>query len=679
MALGETAALPLTTPGASRRELYFRDFGSFFTHEGFFIGAFEEFQGIPNDLVLSENSLSPASQTACINGLPQTITGTKVTVLQPRSTDVTLSYQWQIADTPTGPWTNISGAKGKNYTPRPLASGAKYFRRIVTALNANCTLVPIDTSGVSALMLRSNIAPNVEAGDAKYYLCPGDAITLDGSASGGSGSGYQFEWFIGGATSPAQTGTVFTHNPSATTVYTLRVTDDAGCFAIDQVAVEPVRADAGPDLTYCQGSSGVKIGGTPVQGTSLVNYQWDADARLSCTACPQPVAVVSENATFTIQANVTRKDGSVCFTRDAVAVVYVTLPGGNANFAGDDRALCLGGETNIGASAVGGYNYAWQPALFLSSASTSPVTYYNPVTVVNNPLRYQLKATQGTCEFIDYVDINTVYGVIAKDIAVTSNCGPVWYSQAAGVNPTGTTYSWVKTGGAGNLVILATRNNGADAYLKASGGSVSFKRVTSFNSVTCESAVYSLDINCPCENLSVSVSGSAGCTSPAAVPYKVTVEGVNLQTKRIKWTPTYAFDNDSILTPTIITTDNITITATVTDKFDPTTTCGYTLIINQPSLALPEMELSDITTCPNTPVSIGQPNNPAYTYSWGNTTGMADPNVDRFRSNPTVSVNNTQEYVVTVTNGGCSITRSMRVIIPNISVNAGSDQSGLPQ
>jgi hypothetical protein len=258
-----------------------------------------------------------------------------------------------------------------------------------------------------------------------------------------------------------------------------------------------------------------------------------------------------------------------------------------------------------------------------------------------------------------------------------SSCGPVWFSQATGNNPTGTTYSWVKTGGAGTLVTLATRNNGADAYLKASGGSVSFKRVTTFNGVTCESSVFTLNINCPCENLSVSVSGAAGCANPAAVPYTVTVQGVDLQNKRIQWTPAYAFDNDSILSPTIITTDNITITATVNDKFDPTTTCAYTLLINRPDLAVPVFNISDITTCPNTPVSIGQPNNPDYTYTWNNTAGMADPNVDSKISNPTVSVGNTQQYEVRVTHteSGCSITRSMRVIVPNISVNAGPNQT----
>jgi hypothetical protein len=411
LAAAENYMSILTTPGASRRELFSP---SAATQFGFLLGAFEEFSGIPEGLLLSQNTLSPLTQTACINGLPQTITGTKVTIQQPRGTDISLSYQWQIADAPSGPWTNISGATGKNYTPRPIASGQKYFRRFVTALNADCMLTGIDTSGVSALLLRNEIAPNAEAGNPKYYLCPGDAITLNGSASGGSGSGYQYEWYIGGATSPAQTGTEFTHSPEATVVYTLRVTDDAGCFAIDQVAVEPVQANAGPDVTFCEGSSGVKIGGTPVQGTSLVSYQWDADARLSCTACPQPVAVISANASFFLQANVTRKDGTQCFTRDTVAVTYVTLPGGDATFAGVDRTICYGSGTTLGDSAVANYSYIWLPSVFLSSAITTPATYTNSTTPVNNPLRYQLKATRGSCEFVDYVDLNTVYGRCRK-------------------------------------------------------------------------------------------------------------------------------------------------------------------------------------------------------------------------------------------------------------------------
>jgi protein-S-isoprenylcysteine O-methyltransferase Ste14 len=82
-------------------------------------------------------------------------------------------------------------------------------------------------------------------------------------------------------------------------------------------------------------------------------------------------------------------------------------------------------------------------------------------------------------------------------------------------------------------------------------------------------------------------------------------------------------------------------------------------------LAVPVFELSDITTCPNVPVSIGLPDNASYTYAWNNTVGMADPNEDSRISNPTVTIGTTQDYEVVVTHvsSGCSIKENIRVIL----------------
>jgi len=270
----------LTTPGAYKRNSEKSQYGN--SYSGVLLFVMEDFQGVPDGLVLSPNTLSPATQMACINGIPQTIEGTKVKVLQPTGVDVPLVYQWQESTTATGPWKNVSGATGKNYTPVPLASGQKYFRRLVKTLNAECNLETIDSSGSVELKLSNTIAPNAQAGDPKYFLCPGNSITLDATANGGSGSGYQYSWYIGGETSPAATTASFTHSPTATTVYILRVEDSAGCTAIDQVAVEPVKANAGPDLSFCQGSEGVRIGAPPHPGYHT---------RDVCLGCRQSIVV----------------------------------------------------------------------------------------------------------------------------------------------------------------------------------------------------------------------------------------------------------------------------------------------------------------------------------------------------------------------------------------------------
>ncbi|MCE2790774.1 MAG: PKD domain-containing protein, partial [Saprospiraceae bacterium] len=346
----------LTTAGAWKRTTITENDGR---NRSIYLGSFEEFQGVPPGLILTPSEISPLTQEACVNGLPKTIKGNQVKIQQPLDAKIALLYQWQSADQLTGPWTNISGAKSRNYTPRPIVTGPKYFRRLVQTLNENCMIQTIDSSAVAAVTLRVDIAPNADIDGSRYFLCPGNSITLDGSASGGSGTGYQYAWYVGGDTISSGTGTSFTHAPTATTVYTMRVTDSAGCFDIDQVAVEPVKSNAGPDVAFCEGSTGVQIGGAPIQGTTLIAYTWDASNSLSCTDCPQSVANVSANTSFYLTTTVTRKDGSTCSTRDTTLVSLVTIPrvAGDPNFAGPDKAVCFTTSTSIGSSSVSGYTY----------------------------------------------------------------------------------------------------------------------------------------------------------------------------------------------------------------------------------------------------------------------------------------------------------------------------------
>ncbi|MEZ4987010.1 MAG: hypothetical protein R2795_18555 [Saprospiraceae bacterium] len=59
-------------------------------------------------------------------------------------------YQWEVADSPGGPWMEIEGATTQNYTPSP-ATSDRYFRRI--SRNSDCcgnTL--ISTSSVAAVL-----------------------------------------------------------------------------------------------------------------------------------------------------------------------------------------------------------------------------------------------------------------------------------------------------------------------------------------------------------------------------------------------------------------------------------------------------------------------------------------------------------------------------------------------
>ncbi|WP_146202275.1 hypothetical protein, partial [Dyadobacter jejuensis] len=207
--------------------------------------------------------LSPASQTVCANGLVQQLIGGEMVIpgsnfpqmfnymgIPFNQAPLNLDYQWQVADTPSGPWTNLVGATDKNYSPFP-TTVAKYFRRL-TMGGACCGGELYSTSEVAAVLVGPNAAPTVDAGGGVTGImqtCSGVSQNLGGSPSATGGkSPYTYLWSTG-ATSA---------NPSVSstenTIYTLTVTDANGCQQSDQVILNTYKADAGPDKGNCAGA-----------------------------------------------------------------------------------------------------------------------------------------------------------------------------------------------------------------------------------------------------------------------------------------------------------------------------------------------------------------------------------------------------------------------------------------
>lgn len=144
------------------------------TDYGFLHGGYDYFYtqlDLCPTVTFNDDVLSPASQTVCQNGLVSTITGTAISISSESLATIYLNgeaseqlpivyrYQWQIADSPTGPWTNIAGAVGQNYTPAPVVAD-RYFRRIAYSLNM-CTNNQ-SISSVSSLLVTGDVAPTVQ-------------------------------------------------------------------------------------------------------------------------------------------------------------------------------------------------------------------------------------------------------------------------------------------------------------------------------------------------------------------------------------------------------------------------------------------------------------------------------------------------------------------------------------
>jgi hypothetical protein len=649
---------------------------------GFLLASFDDGL-VPDSATVTQSIISPATQVACIGGLVETIQGNKVEVSGPEGYTNVVVYQWQEAPTPNGPWTDIPGEVGRNLTPEPRNAGPVYFRRQAFIPETVCNKILKDVSGVSELVIGVNAAPKANVEGSKFYTCIGNNITLNGSGSGGNPP-YTYEWIVGSDLSPTSTDTSITDAPEITTLYTFKVTDAVGCFGINQVAVEPVVADANGDKAFCAGTVGTQLGIPGVQGTTAVSYAWTPATGLNCSTCAQPIASPSEATDYTLTVSVREKSGQICTMESTATITPVASPG--ANFAGPDQAVCQGDTVVIGTSAVSGFTYTWAPGLYLVEDDKAQVTYDAGTNVVNVPRTYSVTALKDGCTFVDFMDVYTIYFQVTP--RNTDLCtGPIWVSQEADAgekNSPLTTFTWEKVSGDAQFEVLATRNNGADAYVRlvpGSGNSVTFRRKSSILGKDCYSFNNTLGV-CPGGEeggacyAEVRVLGSSGCPLPGG-GYKVYAKNIDPNDYKFKWSPSSAFDNDTLPIPTLTAVNSaINISVLVTNRWDSTITCADTLLVNNPALSLPVFAVSDKVTCPDVPVAIGGNFVQGYEYLWLNTVGMSQPDINKFEPNPSVTLQSNQTYVVRVTDTEtqCFVIDTMTVTVPMVSVNAGPDR-----
>ena len=194
---------------------------------------------------------------------------------------------------------------------------------------------------------------SVNAG-ADQTICPSGSANIGGSpAAMGGLAPYTYSW------SPTiglnQTnGANPIASPTATTSYTLTVTDDTGAVKTDVViiAMSPIYyINAGRDTSICVASF-AGIGGNNNVTWAGINYSWSPGAELNDSTLNNPVASPTQTTTYTLTATIA---GCPAKT-DFVTVVIIPTPLINA---GNDTTINEG-ETAI-LCGSGGFNYIWTP------------------------------------------------------------------------------------------------------------------------------------------------------------------------------------------------------------------------------------------------------------------------------------------------------------------------------
>ena len=244
-------------------------------------------------------------------------------------------------------------------------------------------------------------------------------VSADGTIVSGGGTSdntVTIDWMIAG-----------------TQTITVNYTDSYGYQAAVptamNVTVNPVPdAVAGADRTICAGQNTI-LGAAAVAGNT---YSWTSVPAgfTSSTADPSVSPLVT--TTYTLIETIT---ATGCMNSHSVIVTVNPIP---AAVAGADRAICLGENTRIGATAVAGNTYSWTsvPAGY-TSALANPLVH--PLVTTTYTLVETITATGCTNTHSVIVTVNPL-----PDANAGANRGIcLGESTQIGAAPVpGSTYSW---------------------------------------------------------------------------------------------------------------------------------------------------------------------------------------------------------------------------------------------
>ncbi|MGN7888415.1 SBBP repeat-containing protein [Dyadobacter sp. 22481] len=634
---------------------------------------------LPPDFAVASSTIAPLTQQACSLGIPNVITGSAVGITAPTGYNTTIGYQWQKSTSATGPWEDMPGEVFKDL--QPLASSESlFYRRLIKAETKFCGVFQtMDSSAVASVTIGTNTAPSANADGPQWFVCAAgtNTVALSGSAAGGSGS-FTYQWYQGstnGGTLVASTANYTTTPVTQATTYTLKVTDAAGCIDTDQVTIVPAVANAGPNVSFCQGSGGVQIGTAPVASPS-VKYAWtrvsgDPIASLSCTTCAQPIADPAAVTIYRLTVTTTKKDGTTCTTTDDVTITPVTAPGNVLAFGGPDKTICVNSNTVLGVATDATYTYTWSPGQFLNNTAIAKPTFTAGSSGIDPcSVNYTVTAVKSGCAFVDEVKVSVINSETAD--SGDTECGPRWVTHEGFPNCPEAVYTWSIV--SGNGVILSTRNGGEDAYLKSNVGTTKFRRSVTLNGVTCFSDVdiYICGDGCDVEIETIS---SQGC--PKVFPG----EQLRLAPKNVvhpdewnyQWSPAHLVDNPTAKEVNVLTSSPATLTLTITNKFDASLTCSESIDLNPAGATQPTIVLNDKSICFNTPTAIGSPVSGGFKYTWTPSTGLSSTSVN----NPMATLTEDQEYIVEIedTQFGCKMIDTVKVTVAQVVADAGIDRA----
>jgi hypothetical protein len=315
------------------------------------------------------------------------------------------TYQWQYSADGVTDWANIDNATTLTYSPGVLMETSSY--RVLTADAGTPSCAGEVTSNVVKVIVNNPLYPPiVSSGSDQTTVCyngiPAMFTAID--ATGGTGPfTYQWQMSPNGISNWTNVGlntignTTYQAPATITNTYYRVIAKDVGAPSCGStfsnallvtVQIVPSAGSISADQTICGGTAPVAL--TSISdgtGSGTISYKWDysLDGTIWVTSENQEAGYTLDALTQTTwfrRATVSTLNEAVCESEYAAPVkIEVLFP---AAITGDDREICPGTSTVIGAEASEGSTYSWSstPGEFTSVEANPTVEPMETTTYV---------------------------------------------------------------------------------------------------------------------------------------------------------------------------------------------------------------------------------------------------------------------------------------------------------
>ncbi len=490
------------------------------------------------------------------------------------------------------------------------------------------TLTVTSTSGTCS----DQDSVNIQVGDVQANAGMDDTICRGENTPLRASGGTQYTWSPNDGTLSDVNSSNPTASPLITTTYTVTVSDATGaCSDSDEVTilVDSAIADAGPDVSVCDGGS------VQLQAGGGASYQWTPDdGTLSDANISNPVATPTGSQVYTVL--VTSTTGA-CTDSDEVLVEI----GQVIADAGPDTTICRGQSVTLNAS--GGDLYQWMP----NDGTLSNINSADPVASPLSTITYSVVASDLSerCRDTAFVTI-TVEELTPAITAPQTIC----LGEDTDLSVTGgASYIWTLPDGSfssdATITVAPTISTSYPVQINSLSGVC---RVDTFTVVTVEEQL--ITVQSPlsvCRDASVQLIADA----PGAITYS--------------WTPAQDLNDPTIRNPLASPQASSTYTVTATNANDCEGTASVDVIV----IDVVATAGAESPICLGTSAQLQASGGSQYRWTPAITLN------DAGSASPLATPLTNTRYTVTVSDdsGNCQDTASVFVQVESVTADAGSD------